>query len=120
VARDAAAVMDSSTCPSVALRRPDGLRYGTEFGPGLRYDNPARCGHNAIRRIGRARPAAASGRPVDGLEELAAAGGELAHQAAFEFVDRENRRLDLGQVAWLARPRRQVGSAIMGDEVLLD
>ena len=80
------------------------------------------------------------------LEELAAAGTELAHQAGVELVDQdadrdvqlgereeapiaqprqnpslndENRRLDLGLVARLARPRRHDGGAVMGREILV-
>src|SRR3989454_7402094 len=86
------------------------------------------------------------GRTIDGVEELTAAGTELAHQAGIEAVDQdadrdvqlgereetpiaqprqnpslndENRRLDLGLVARLARPRRHDGGAVMGREILV-
>ena len=86
------------------------------------------------------------GRPVDGLEELPAAGAELAHQPGVEFIDQladrhvqlgqreeapvaqprqdqalddQHGDLDLGLVARLARPRRQDGRAVMGGEVLV-
>jgi hypothetical protein len=80
------------------------------------------------------------GRPIDGLEELATTRAELAHEPCIELVDQhadgrvqldqreetpvaqprqnpalddENRRLDLGLVARLARARRQDGRAVM-------
>ena len=86
------------------------------------------------------------GGPIDGLEELPAAGAELAHQAGIEFVDQradggvqlgqreeapvaqprhnpafddQHRTLDLGLVARLAWPRWHDGRAVMGGEVLV-
>ena len=86
------------------------------------------------------------GRPIDGVEELAAAGAELAHQAGVELVDQDadrdvqlgereeapiaqprqnpslddkNRRLDLGFIARLAWPCRHDGGAVMGREILV-
>ena len=49
------------------------------------------------------------GRPIDGLEELPAAGAELAHQAGIEFIDqRADRRVQLGEreEAPVAQPRQ--------------
>jgi hypothetical protein len=86
------------------------------------------------------------GRTIDGLEELTAAGTELAHQAGVEVLDQdtdrdvqlgereeapiaqtrqnpalndENRRLDLGLIARLAWPRRHDGGAVMGRQILV-
>lgn len=86
------------------------------------------------------------GRTIDGVEELAAAGTELAHQAGVEFVDQDadrnvqlaereeapvaqprqnpslddkNRRLHLGLIARLAGPRRHNGGAVMGGKILV-
>jgi hypothetical protein len=105
--------------PSVAPTRGPDESCGmarSNSGSGLRYSIPARCGHDAI---GKARSAAASGRAGRWSRRTRGGWRRAPASGGVEFVDQENRRLDLGHVAWLAWPRPQDGGAIMGDEVLI-